>query len=136
MSMNTQSGTGRPTKYTNQILENVIEYTNNCVKLGTFLTVEGLASTLGVGTRTLYDWEKIHPDFSHALDILRDSQRQLLITNGLTGDYSSRFAIFLLKASHGMTEKEPLVNATQTNNLNISPELLADALKIMEDKKS
>lgn len=134
--MSIQSGNGRPTKYTIQVLESVKEYTDNCKKNGNFPTVEGLAGTLGVGTRTLYDWEKVHTDFSHTLDILRDAQRQLLITNGLTGSYSSRFAIFLLKASHGMTEKEPLVNATQNNNLNISPELLADALQIMEDKKS
>lgn len=133
--MNSTPGIGRPTKYTREALESVREYTVGTVKSGSFPTIEGLAGTLGVGTRTLYDWEHVHSDFSQTLDILRDAQRQLLITNGLTGQYSSRFAIFLLKASHGMTEKEPLVTANQNNNLNISPDLLADALKIMEDSK-
>jgi hypothetical protein len=58
----------------------------------------------------------------------------MLITNGLEGKYNSRFAMFLLKASHGMTEKEPLVDATQNNYMNISPELLADALEIMHSR--
>ena len=91
-----------------------------------------MADNLGVGTRTLYDWEAEHPELSQTLGKLRDEQKRLLITNGLSGGYNTRFAMFLLKASHGMTEKEPLINATQNSYMNISPELLADALKLME----
>jgi hypothetical protein len=43
--------------------------------------------------------------------------------------------MFLLKANHGMTEKEPLVNATQNSYMNISPDLLADALKLMKQEE-
>ena len=111
-----------------------MDYTTKCLKNGIFPTIEGLASSLELGTRTLYDWEKTHADFSQAMDKLRDAQKQLLITNGLTGGYNTRFSMFLLKANHGMTEKEPLVDATQNNYMNISPDLLADALRLMESQ--
>ena len=132
--MNKKTGKGRPTKYNSKITANVTAYTLKCQNEGIFPTIEGLASSLELGTRTLYDWEKIYTDFSHAMDKLRDAQKQLLITNGLTGSYNTRFSMFLLKANHGMTEKEPLVDATQNNYMNISPDLLADALKLMESQ--
>ncbi len=123
---------GRPTKYSTKILTLVMRYTNMCIKKVEFPTIEQLASNLGVGTRTLYDWEKEYPDFSQTLEYLRDSQRHLLITNSLNNKYNSRFATFLLKASHGFSDAKPVFEATQNNYLNISPEVMADALKLME----
>lgn len=89
---------------------------------------------MGVGTRTIYDWEAEYPDLSHTIDILRDEQKRLLITNALDGSYNARFAMFLLKVNHGMTEKEPLVTTNQNIFGNISPDLMAEALKRMEAK--
>lgn len=111
-----------------------MNYTNKCIKSGEFPTIEGLATVLGVGTRTIYDWETLHSEFSQTVDLLRDEQRRLLITNGLTGKYSSSFASFLLKAIHGLNDSKPLVNANQNNYLNIPPDLLADALEIIKVK--
>lgn len=132
--MTHKSGRGRPTKYTTSTIASVRKYTSNCAEQGIFPTIEGLSAILGVGTRTLYDWEAEYPDFSQTLGQLRDTQKELLITKGLTGSYNTRFAMFLLKANHGMTEKDPLVEATQNNYMNISPDLLADALKLMQEQ--
>lgn len=134
--MTNKPGRGRPTRYTSKLPTNVTIYTNSCVADGVFPTIEGLATHLGVGTRTIYDWETEYPDFSQTLEKLRDTQKHLLITNGLTGSYNTRFAMFLLKANHGMSEKDPLISATQNSYMNISPELLADALKIMNDQET
>ena len=109
---------------------------NDCLEKGIFPTFEGLATYLGVGTRTLYDWELEHADFSQTMEKVRDTQRQLLITNGLTGSYNTRFAMFLLKANHGMSEKDPLISATQNSYMNISPDLLADALELMHSRET
>jgi len=84
----------------------------------------------------LYDWELEHPDFSLTMDMIRDTQKQFLITNGLTGSYNTRFAMFLLKASHSMSEKDPLISATQNSYMNISPDLLADALELMHGRET
>lgn len=124
---------GRPTRYIIKFPSYVTEYTDKCLKDGKFPTIEGLAQHLGIGARTIYDWEKLHSEFMQTIETLRDTQKQLLITNGLTGGYNARFAMFLLKANHGMSEKESLVDATQNNYMNISPDLLADALKLMHE---
>lgn len=133
--MNDEIRKGRPTRYTIKLPANVMEYTDNCLKNGDFPTIEGLAHYLGISARTIYDWEKLHSEFLLTIDNLRDNQKQLLITNGLTGKYNARFAMFLLKANHGMTEKEPLVDATQNNYMGISLDLLADALRLMHSQE-
>jgi len=76
--MSSNSGRGRPTKYNLKLIPRVTEYTKKCLKEGIFPTIEGLATKLKLGTRTLYDWESYRPDFSHAIDNLRDTQRELL----------------------------------------------------------
>lgn len=125
---------GRPSKYTSGISKRVVHYTNLCLKKGNFPSIEGLAVNLGVGTRTLYDWESLYSDFSQTMGILRDTQRDLLIKNGLSGKYSTSFSIFLLRSIHGFSDNKPQFEATQNNYMNISPELMVDALKIMKEE--
>lgn len=125
---------GRPTKYTKETPRRVIAYIKMCQEKNEFLTIEGLASELGVGTRSLYGWEKEHTDFLRTMDMLRDAQRDQLIRGGITNKYNARFAAFLLKANHGMQDKQPPINATQNNYLSISPELMADAIKLTKEK--
>lgn len=133
--MKTRSGAGRPSKFKPSALQSVKEYTEKCLSDKVFPTIEGCASHLGIGTRTLYDWQIEHDEFLQTMDQLRDVQRQLLITNGLTGGYNTRFSMFLLRSLHGVSENEPLVSATQNNYLNISPDLLADALELMKSRE-
>lgn len=125
---------GRPTKYTKETPRRVFHYIKKCQAGDDFPTIEQLSSVLGVGTRTLYAWEQEHSDFLQTMDTLRDTQRHLLISGGLTNKYNARFASFLLKANHGMNDSVPLVKATQNNNFNIAPDILADALSILRSK--
>lgn len=128
---------GRPTKYSAKTPKHVRDYTIMCVENGEFPTIEGLASYLRVGTRTIYDWKAEHEDFSQTIGKLMDAQRELLITNGLVGKYNTRFSMFLLKANHGMREKDPMIGATQNNNFNgVSAELMADALELMRSRET
>jgi hypothetical protein len=125
---------GRPSKYSSRLPARLINYTNECLENGNFPTIEGFSAYLGVGTRTLYDWQTEYPEFLQTMDDLRDTQKHLLISNGLKGDYNTRFSMFLLKANHGMAEKDPLISATQNSYMNISPEVLAEALKLMKSE--
>ena len=115
---------GRPTKYSSGTPKNVMNYLNSCIKGGVFPTIEGLAIRLRAGTRTLYDWEREYPDFSQTIEALRCTQRELLISNGLSGKYSTSFSIFLLKAIHGFSDSKSVVEATQNNYMDISPDVL------------
>ena len=121
---------GRPTKYSIKIPARALSYTNSCLKKGIFPSIEGLAINLGVVTRTIYGWEKEYEDFLHTTELLKDIQRDLLIKNGLNGKYSTSFAL------HGFSDAKPLFEATQNNYMNISPELLAKALKVMRENDS
>lgn len=125
---------GRPTKFTKETPRRVIAYIKKCQEKNEFLTIEGLASELGVGTRSLYGWEKEHSDFLRTMDMLRDAQRDQLLRGGITNKYNARFAAFLLKANHGMQDKQPPINATQNNYMNVSPELLAEAIRLTREK--
>lgn len=126
---------GRPTKYTKETPRRVIAYIKKCQQSQEFITIEQLASELGVGTRSLYGWEKEYGDFLRTMDMLRDAQRDQLLRGGITNKYNARFASFLLKANHGMQDKQPPINATQNNYMNISPELMAEAIKLTREKE-
>ena len=124
---------GRPKKYTTKIPTCVMHYTKSCVEKNKFPTIEGLAVDLGVVSSTVYAWEKEYADFSETVEALRDRQKLLLMENGLNGRYNTSFAMFLLKSMHGYNDKTPLYEATQNNYMNISPEGMADALKLMKE---
>lgn len=127
---------GRPSKYDNARVNTcATKYINSCKKKHEIPTFEQLSGILKVGTRTLSDWEQEYPEFLLTMDILRGVQKDMLIRNGLNGKFNSRFAMFLLKANHKLHENEPLVTNTSENYLNIQPEVLADAIRIMRSKE-
>lgn len=68
-------------------------------------TTDGFARFLGVARSSLYLWEKDHPDFSDALDKIRNEQQERLLNMGLSGDYNSTIAKLVLSANHNMREK-------------------------------
>lgn len=67
-------------------------------------TIEGLAVHLEVSRDTMYEWEKVHPEFSYILNVLRGLQSRELINKGLSGDYNPIIAKLLLM-KHGYAEK-------------------------------
>jgi len=95
----------------------------------TMPTVSGLCLSMGITESTLLDAITQSDDIKTVYDFVKLLQQDYLITRGIKGSVNSRFASFLLKAKHGFTDTLPPM--TQTNNFNISPDLLADALKLM-----
>jgi len=59
---------GRPSKYDPAFCERVIQLG----KLGK--SVEQIACELDVGTRTMYEWRDVHPEFSRALEIAKECE--------------------------------------------------------------
>lgn len=111
---------GRPTIYSEDILNRTREYIDKCEdemrtivagesdKFTTYKekltvnlpTIDGLAVHLGIHKDTIYEWEKIHGEFSDLINILRGKQAKELINKGLSGDYNPIIAKLLLM-KHG-----------------------------------
>lgn len=81
-------------------------------------TIEGFALFLGVNKTSLYEWEKIHQEFSNALTKIRTEQHNRLLNNGLSGDYNSTIAKLILSSNHGYKEKTDIT----TNDKDIAPD--------------
>lgn len=118
---------GRPTDYNDQILVLAQEYLDSAKdevkqivsgesekftaykeKLVVNLpTIEGLAVYLQVSRDTMYEWERVHPEFSYILNVLRGLQSRELINKGLSGDYNPIIAKLLLM-KHGYSDKQEI----------------------------
>lgn len=118
---------GRPTDYSENIIQATQDYINQCVdtteqvvigesekftsyKEKTIVNlpcIEGLAVHLGVHRDTIYEWEKIHKEFSDTLHTLRSIQAQRLINMGLGGNYNPMIAKLIL-TKHGYADKQEL----------------------------
>jgi hypothetical protein len=137
---------GRPSEFKEEYIAKADEYLelsrdteNENGKLKVKLpTIEGFSLFLDVNKTSLYEWEKINPDFSNALDKIRKEQHDRLINNGLSNDYNSTIAKLVLSSNHGYKEKSDvtsndekiqsvnvkIINGTQsTSDTDISEEL-------------
>lgn len=104
---------GRPTEYSQEIIEKTLEYLSNCgvftepdtgkIILVNLPSIEGLAYEIKVSKNTLYEWEKKHTEFQDVMDELRAKQAQFLINNGLSGAFNPTITKVIL-TKHGYRE--------------------------------
>ncbi len=148
---------GRPTKYTKDINKQALGYIATCgenyivldkavIKDGELAeeqyvkkeiklpTVEGLALELDVHRDTLYTWAKEYEDFSDTLETLKKKQAEMLIQNGLSGDYNSTIAKLILSANHGINEKSESESVVKVTDETISQEEKTALLSLLNDK--
>lgn len=107
---------GRPVKYTTdaEMVAKVEEYIESCVdeydadtkqRKVRLPKIASLALRLGVSKETVNQWERLHPQFSEAVDKVRALQEERLSDEGLAGNYNPLLAKLHLAANHGMADK-------------------------------
>lgn len=97
---------GRPTLYSEEILDNTEKYILSCKDTLTKVnipTIEGLAIFLKINKDSIYTWRKLYSDFSELIEELLAHQAKALINNGLSGRYNPTIAKVLL-TKHGYRE--------------------------------
>lgn len=84
-----------------------------------FPSMSGLAMKLGVNRQQIYEWEKIHPEFSDILNHGREVIREFLMSHGVTGKYNSNFAKFVATNLTDLTDKKEVSNTNKNIEINI-----------------
>lgn len=97
----------RPTKYSPELLEKAEAYIDDFASCGDVIpSIEGLAPYLNVSRTCIYTWrdQEDKKDFSYILDKILSKQAQLLINEGLKGEFNAAITKLAL-GKHGYHEK-------------------------------
>lgn len=121
--------TGRPTEYKPGVIDEINEYLKSAVPENQQIpTIERIALKLGINRDTLYEWAKVHPEFSDTIEKVKATQKDLLIQTGIFGgkEINATIIALLLKVNHDMVEVQktditsagqPIYGGKSTENL-------------------
>lgn len=131
----------RPTKLTEQLLENVKQYITYCREKNRLPTIEGLARLVDLNKTTIYAWRKetgpLHQEFSNLIEDMLNEQADILVNKGLSGDYNPTIAKVLL-TKHGYREGVETDITSQGDKITgspILPEVIAEADRLLKERK-
>jgi len=104
--------TGAPTKYkeeynTKDYLDGYFSYAKENEEL---VSNCGLAVYIGICEDTLYEWAKVHPDFSVSLKKVKQVSKNMLYNKGLNKEYDSGLTKLLLSHNHGHKERTDITS--------------------------
>ena len=136
---------GCPTKYDDKYCQEIIDYFNKpayepimikddegvlsvatnkqdkpLMKPCSLPTKEGFAFSIGIHCETLTNWAKKHNDFFEAFKKAENLQKNILIQNGLIGNYEKTFAIFVAKNVTDMKDQQVIEHHSSNINFDIS----------------
>lgn len=150
---------GRPIEYSADIITKAQEYLDSCsneedefhhtrgLKSDSFdrilrvklPSIEGLAVHLKIARSTIYEWEQAlaedgkslkYPEFSDIIEKLRAKQAEMLINNGISGDYNPVITKVLL-TKHGYREGKE-VSGPDGGPVSVQP---VTGIRIVKDGK-
>ena len=99
--------TGRPSKYTPELLERAREYVAGYNELGDLVpSVAGLAVEIGVTRETCHVWanDPEKDEFSNILKELAQKQERSLLNGGLAGAFNASITKMML-TKHGYSDR-------------------------------
>lgn len=132
---------GRPTGYNEVTLNKAKKYLDDAVssalsESGGLPSIAELALHLDVSRDTLYEWSKVHEEFSYILSKLLTAQEMKLLDNGLSGKWNSTITKLML-TKHGYSDKvETDVTSKGESISGLSSEEKNKLLGLINDKES
>ena len=75
-------------------------------------TMQAFAAKIGVYYETLNEWQAQWPEWKVAYQECLELQKAFIMQAGMSGASPAHFAIFLLKANHGMRDNVEVVAPT------------------------
>ncbi|MGI5828364.1 MAG: terminase small subunit [Patescibacteria group bacterium] len=110
--------------------EYLTQITNNTKQLP---TISGLLVELKISKSRFYELVNELPELADIVETITTRQEEFLLTRGINNQANPVFAMFLLKSKHDYRDQPQQL--TQNNYMNISPDVLSDALKLMKENE-
>ena len=128
---------GRPTSYSISVLKKARRYITEYEDVKDMIpSVVGLVKFIGVSRATINRWrnEKGKEDFRDILDEINETQAQVLINKGLSGDFNSNITKLVL-GKHGYHDKQDTnIKETTLDLTNLDDDELDAKLKQLESQ--
>jgi hypothetical protein len=96
-------------------------------------TIGGFCLEVGIPQSNILEYTAKFPEVNQIVTRLVDMQQEFCLTKGITQEVNPIFSMFLLKSKHNYHDTPQQL--TQNNIMNISPDVLKDALALMAEKK-
>ena len=108
---------GRPTLYSDEIVQQAWDYVDNYADHGHAVpSVVGLCKVLNRGKSTLYDWaQDPEKEISDILAAINENQELVTFNKALCGEYNASIAKLLL-GKHGYHDKQDTNHGGQPDN--------------------
>lgn len=125
---------GRPTKYTEEIIEKARAYLDFLPEDEVIHSVEGLADFLEISRETIYDWcsQEDKEAFSDIVNKILIRQGKSLINNTLNRKFEARTANMML-GKHGYTTKTETDITSGGQPIGIPPEKAEQIKNALQD---
>jgi len=138
---------GRPTKYHKKYCKEIIKFfnidayfikeiefkdkngdihTKEMIVANDLPTLEAFANKIFTTTKTLWDWAKKHKEFSNAVEIAKQHEKNILVQNGLSGRYDAGFAKFVATNFTDMRDRQ---EQEHSGNINLGVAAVAKAVQ-------
>lgn len=95
-------------------------------------TIGGFCLEVGISQTHILEYVTKFSEVEQIINYITELQQEFLLTNGITQKVNPIFSMFLLKSKHNFRDNPQQL--TQNNYMNISPDVLKDALALMSDK--
>ena len=97
--------TGRPTEYSQAILDLANMYLDNLPEDEKLHSIEGLADYINIARSTIYEWisQEEKKDFSDIVEKILNKQGKTLINKGIVGEFTPAITKVML-SKHGYRE--------------------------------